>query len=64
MTRFDYYSNINPDAAKKIMKIAKELEDEKQQIIPDEEKMKKLVYRQFMAGMEINTGQGRNYKLY
>lgn len=64
MGRFDYYSNINPDTAKELMKIAKEINDEQETPTPDVEKIQKLTYRQFMAGMSMSVGHGRNYNIY
>ena len=42
----------------------KRIQEEKENPMPDQEKIQKLAYRQFMTGLNMNVGYGRNYNLY
>ena len=64
MGRFDYYSNIAPDIAKDLMKIAKEINDEEETPMPDAEKIQKLTYKQLMKGLSMSVVHGRNYNIF
>ena len=64
MRNYQNYQDIYSDTAKDIMKIAEEIEQEKENIEPDKQKIQKLVYRQFMTGLNMNVNTRRNYNVF
>lgn len=64
MRNYQNYQDIYSDTAKDIMKIAEEIEQEKENIKPDKQKIQKLVYRQFMTGLNMNISTRRNYNVF
>lgn len=64
MRNYQNYQDIYSDTAKDIMKIAEEIEQEKENIEPDKQKIQKLVYRQFMTGLNMNINTRRNYNVF
>ena len=64
MRNYHNYKYIYSDTAKDIMKIAEEIEQEKENIEPDKQKIQKLVYRQFMTGLNMNISTRRNYNVF
>lgn len=64
MRNYQGYPGINSDVAKNVIEISEQINEEKNNPEPDVEKIQKLIYRQFMAGLTMNVGQYRNYKLY
>lgn len=64
MRNYQGYPGINYDVAKNVIEISEQINEEKNNPEPDVEKIQKLVYRQLMAGLTMNVGQYRNYKLY
>lgn len=55
---------LNNEVVHDIMNISKEIEKEKENLEPDKEKIKTLMYQQLIKGMYLNTGFGRKYNPY
>lgn len=61
-SNFLYGSQFNPQVLKDLKKINDELEDEKSQAEPDNEKILKLREKQLMRGMELQSTYFNNFK--
>jgi hypothetical protein len=55
---------LNQDVKNNVLDIAKEIEEEYKNVEPDKKKIQKLIYKQFMIGMYLNTGNVRRYNQY
>ena len=60
-SRYNNIMSLNSDVVKDVMDITKQIEEEQKNIEPDAEKITRLLYKQLIRGMELNTGYGRNY---
>ena len=60
-SKYNNMMNLNSDVIKDLIDINKEIENEQENNEPDSEKITKLLYKQLIRGMELNTGYGRNY---
>jgi hypothetical protein len=60
-SKYNNMMNLNSDVIKDLIDISKEIENEQENNEPDSEKITKLLYKQLIRGMELNTGYGRNY---
>lgn len=60
-SRYNNMMSLNSDVVKDVMDITKQIEEEQKNIEPDAEKITRLLYKQLIRGMELNTGYGRNY---
>lgn len=61
--RYNNY-NLNSDTVKTVMSIAEKIENEKNNAIPNEQEIAKLMYQQLLVGMNLNTGTNRKYNIY
>jgi hypothetical protein len=61
-SNFLYGSQFNPQVLKDLKKINDELEDEKSQAEPDNEKILKLREKQLMRGMELQSTYFNNFR--
>lgn len=61
-SNFLYGSQFNPQVLKDLKKINDELEEEKSQAEPDDEKILKLREKQLMRGMELQSTYFNNYR--
>ena len=64
MGRGNAYVNLDSNIVQDVMKIAEDIEKERQNPEVDEKKIVTLMYQQLLKGMQLNTGYGRNYKPY
>ena len=55
---------LNNDIKKNIIDIAKQIEEEKNNVEPDNKKIQNLMYQQLIKGMYLNTGNFRQYNPY
>lgn len=55
---------LNQDIKKDVIDIAKQIEEENENIEPDKKKIQKLMYQQLIKGMYLNTGNFRQYNPY
>lgn len=60
----NYYANLNYNIKNEVVDIAKKIDEEKQNVQPDEKKIATLMYQQLIKGMYLNTGNIRNYNPY
>lgn len=60
-SKYNNMMSLNSDVVKDVMDITKQIEEEQKNIEPDTEKITRLLYKQLIRGMELNTGYGRNY---
>ena len=60
-SKYNNMMNLNSDVIKDLIDINKEIENEQENNEPDSEKITKLLYKQLIRGMELNSGYGRNY---
>lgn len=61
-SNFLYGLQFNPQVLKDLKKINDELEDEKSQTEPDNEKILKLREKQLMSGMELQSTYFNNFR--
>ena len=59
--KYNNMINFNANVVKDVMDIAKQIKEEQENVEPDNEKLAKLMYKQLVIGMDLNTGYGRNY---
>jgi hypothetical protein len=55
---------LNQDIKKNVIDIAKQIEEENENIEPDKKKIQNLLYQQLIKGMYLNTGNIRQYNPY
>ena len=55
---------LNSEIVQDIINISKEIENEKENIEPDNKKISQLMYQQLIKGMYLNTVYNRTYNIY
>lgn len=55
---------LNSNIKQNIIDIAKQIEEEQNNIEPDKKKIQNLMYQQMIKGMYLNTGNFRQYNPY
>lgn len=60
-SKYNNLMSMNSEVVKDVMDITKQIKEEQENIEPDTEKITKLLYKQLVRGMELNTGYGRYY---
>ena len=63
-SKYNNMMSLNSDVVKDVIDITKQIEEEQNNNEPDNEKITRLMFKQLIRGMELNTGYRRNYKPY
>ena len=61
MSRFTNYGGFDKAVVDDVMNIAKEINEEKKSDMPNQENITKLMYKQLLRGMELNSGYNRQF---